>query len=81
MYSGQILKFEGLQLSSLTSITDQILKDKSIKGLSISNNRFRSLPRNLSKLSHLEYLDISGNLFTCKTRDLLISLQTLPNLK
>ena len=81
MFNGKILKFEGLQLSSIDSIKEEILKQTSAKGLSVSNNRLRFLPRNMSDFSHIEYLDISGNLFSCKTRDLLISLQTLPNLK
>ena len=68
-------------MSSIDSIMEQIQSQPFIKGLSLSNNRLRSLPRDLSDLSHLEYLDISGNLLSYKTRDLLVSLKTLPNLR
>jgi len=74
------ISLEFSQISNLANLLPRLGQFKKLKELILHGNRLKNLPEDLSMLSHVEFLDISNNLF----RDLegaLSGLQSLPRLK
>lgn len=79
--SQEVINLEFRQIANLEEVLPNISIYKDIKRLSLHGNRLKSLPRDLSSIAQIEYLDISGNLFKGPIDGLVSSLNTLPRLK
>ena len=77
----EMINLEFRQIVNLEEVLPNIATYKDIRKLSLHGNRLTSLPENLSQISQIEYLDISGNLFIGPIERIISSLNTLPNLK
>ena len=81
MFRGKILKLENKRLRSLETVWEQIIRAENVRGLSLSNNRLKGLPSDLSGLDYVENLDISGNMLREQDPQLILALRTLPRLR
>lgn len=69
-----------MQIESINDLIFELFHFPNLEEIDLSCNRLRSIPKDLSILSHIERLDISNNLFL-DIEAVLYSLNTMPNLK